>query len=283
MSEPLIKIANLWHRYPSGKAALRGIDLAIQDGEFVALIGQNGAGKSTLFKHLNGLLKPTEGEVYVADRDVSDSRTAQMASVVGFLFQNPDYQIFCASVQEEVAFGLKRMGIGQVEIEHRVGEALSVVGLRDKADAHPYSLSKGQRQRVALASVLAMEPRVLVIDEPTTGQDYRQTLQIMDLIRRLHEQGTTILMVTHNMSLVAEYAARTVVLGGGRVLADGPTREVLAMEDLLAETGLRPPQVTRLGRAMGVEETLLTVGEAKEHLTKGSVTRATGDRGYSRR
>ena len=283
MSEPLIKIVNLWHRYPSGKVALQGIDLEVRDGEFVALIGQNGAGKSTLFKHLNGLLKPTEGKVFVAGRDVVNFRTAQMATVVGFLFQNPDYQIFCASVYEEVAFGLKRMGIDRAEIEQRAREALSVVGLEDKVEAHPYSLSKGQRQRVALASVLAMEPRVLVIDEPTTGQDYRQTLQIMDLIRRLHQQGTTILMVTHNMSLVAEYAARTVVLGSGKVLAEGHTREVLAMEDLLAETGLRPSQVTRLGRALGVEETLLTVGEAEQHFTKGSVTRATSDRGYSRR
>jgi energy-coupling factor transporter ATP-binding protein EcfA2 len=274
---------NLWHRYPSGKVALRGIDLAVQDGEFVALIGQNGAGKSTLFKHLNGLLKPTDGKVAVAGRDVTKYRTAQMAAVVGFLFQNPDYQIFCASVREEVAFGLKRIGIDAAEIEEKTAQALTTVGLQDKRDAHPYSLSKGQRQRVALASVLAMEPRVLVIDEPTTGQDYRQTLQIMDLIRWLHQRGTTILMVTHNMSLVAEYAPRTVVMGGGKVLTDGPTREVLAMEDLLRETGLRPPQVTRLGKSIGVKETLLTVKQAEQRLAEGSVTGTNSDRGYSRR
>jgi energy-coupling factor transporter ATP-binding protein EcfA2 len=261
--QKLIEVRDLAHRYPGGAPALQGIDLDVHAGEFVAIVGQNGAGKTTLTKHFNALLRPTRGDVWVRGVNTRRARTAKLARHVGYVFQNPDHQIFSETVWEEVAFGPARLGARDAALEEAVAGALAAVELLPYKDRHPYTLSKGDRQRVALASVLAMPSEILVIDEPTTGQDYRQARQIMEVLRLQHEAGRTLLVVTHDMTIVAEYTRRTVLMGRGRILADGPTRDVLARFDLLRQTNLRPPQITLLGAELGTPSTALRVSDVR--------------------
>ncbi len=235
--------------YPNGFRALQGFSFEIKAGEFVALIGANGAGKTTLLKLLGGLLKPTAGRLMVGGLDTSRVRVAELARRVGFLFQNPDHQLFLPTVREELAFGPRNLGLKGRALAERAAGAAAAVGLTPYLEANPRQLSKGQRQRVALASILAMEPPVLVLDEPTTGQDYREALEIMTIIQQLHRQGHTVLCVSHDMEMVACFAERALVLGGGKLLLDGPLAAVFAREDILAATGLLPPQAIQLARA----------------------------------
>lgn len=262
----LIEVREVSHRYPAGTLALADVTLDIHAGEFVAVIGQNGAGKTTLTKHLNGLLKPTRGDVLVGGTNTKEVRTSLLARRIGYVFQNPDHQIFSESVWAEVTFGPKNVGFTGEVLKETVRQALEAVELWPYRDRHPYSLSKGQRQRVALASIIAMQPEVFVIDEPTTGQDYHQSRQIMNLLRQQHEAGRTVLAVTHDMTIVAEYTRRTILVGRGRVLADGPTREVLGQFDVMRQTNLHPPQITLLAAELGLPFTALTVPEVREHL-----------------
>jgi energy-coupling factor transport system ATP-binding protein len=247
--EPIIKIKDLHHIYPSGTHALRGIDLNINPGEFVAIIGQNGSGKTTFVKHLNGLLRATKGEVVVNGLDVRNQKVSDMARVVGYCFQNPDHQIFCDSVYKETAYGPKNLGLSPSEIDTRVDEALAAVGMSHLKDSHPRDLSKGLRQRLAVAAVLSMRPQVLNIDEPTTGQDYHDGIEMLDLIAQLNQAGHTILFITHDMPMVARYAKRVIVFRDGEILLDGPTSEVFRQQELLSTTFLAPPQITTLSLA----------------------------------
>ena len=244
--DPIIEVKNLHHIYPSGTHALRGINLKIYPGEFVAIIGQNGSGKTTFVKHLNGLLKATEGKVLVDGHDVSARKVSDMARIVGYCFQNPDHQIFCDSVYKETAYGPKNLKFSPDEIDRRVDEALTAVGMSHMKDFHPRDLSKGQRQRVAVAAVLSMRPKVLNIDEPTTGQDYQDGIAMLELIAQLNKSGHTILFITHDMPMVARYAERVVVFRDGEILLDGPTQEVFLKRDILRTTFLAPPQITSL-------------------------------------
>ncbi|GAB6157050.1 hypothetical protein JCM39194_02500 [Desulfotomaculum varum] len=271
----LIDIRGLSYSYEQGQPALQDINLTIYPGELVALVGQNGAGKTTLVKHCIGLLRPRPGQVMVCGQDVATARISQLAQQVGFVFQNPDHQIFHDTVQKEVAFGLENLGLPRHEIEQRVAAALQDVGLQQSAQVYPHRLSRGQRQRVALASVLAMQTKVIILDEPTTGQDARESLQIMDLISRLNRRGHTVLFITHDMNLVARYARRVVVLCQGRVIADGLTREVFSQPRLLAQTLLEPPQITQLANRLKETlniglQTVLTVEEMVAHLHKAN-------------
>lgn len=266
--EPLIRVTGLSYRYPSGTLALRDVSLAIAAGEFVAVIGQNGAGKTTFTKHLNGLLKPTTGDLVVAGINTRQARTSQLARRIGYVFQNPDHQIFSDSVRDEVAFGPRNVGFRGAELEAAVQRALEAVGLWPQRERHPYALSKGERQRLALASIIAMQPDVFVIDEPTTGQDYRQSRQIMHLLRQQHAAGRTVIAVTHDMSIVAEYTQRTLLVGQGQLLADGPTREVLGQFELLRQTNLHPPQITLAAAELGLPFTALTVPEVRAYVQR---------------
>lgn len=271
MTTRIIEIEGLTHSYPDGTEALHGIDLTIDRGEMVALIGENGAGKTTLAKHLNGLLKAGAGRVRVAGMDAALTPVARLGKTVGYVFQNPDHQIFNETVAGEVAFGLRNLGLGSSAVRERVARALTAVGLSEYSQACPFHLSRGQRQRVALASVLAMQTDVIVLDEPTTGQDHRESLEIMALVQRLHQKGHTIIFITHDMSLVARFARRVVVLGNGRVLADGAVRDILSRAELLARTCLEPPAITRLaGRCaeLGIPGNLLTVEEMYRCLSR---------------
>lgn len=247
--KPLIEIKDLHHTYPSGTHALRGINLKIYPGEFVAIIGQNGSGKTTFVKHLNGLLRATRGQVWVNGIDVSTQKVSEMARIVGYCFQNPDHQIFCDTVYKEVAYGPQNLKLSETEIEERVDEALSAVGMTELKSSHPRDLSKGQRQRVAVAAVLSMRPNVLNIDEPTTGQDYQDGIDMLNLIAKLNQAGHTILFITHDMPMVAQFAERVIVFREGEILLDGQTHEVFRETNTLSTTYLAPPQITSLGLA----------------------------------
>jgi energy-coupling factor transport system ATP-binding protein len=251
MAVNIIKINDLTQRYGNEKKALNGINLEIKKGDFLAVIGQNGAGKTTLVKHLIGLLRPESGSILINGRDTSEQSIAQLAQKVGYVFQNPDHQLFLSSVEKEVAFGPGNLKLTPEEIGHRTETAMEKVGIKHLRAESPLSLSKGQRQRVALASVLAMEPEILILDEPTTGQDYHEAIQIMDLVAALNHRGHTIIFITHDMELVALYAKRVILMGKGEILADGTPREVLSQDALLAETHLKPPQITRLAQLLG--------------------------------
>lgn len=245
----MIEVCNLDYTVSSGKKILKDITFSIQSGEFVALVGHNGAGKSSLVQHLNGLIKPLSGKVTVAGLDPALTPTSTLAKHIGFLFQNPDHQIFNNTVRKEFLFGLKNMGLSAAEINQRIETTAGVVGLGDKLEESPFSLSRGFRQRLAYGSVLAMNPEILVLDEPTTGHDYRESRQTMELVRKLNEEGKTVLMISHDMDMVAEYAQRVILLDDGQVLSDGPVSEIMSDSDLLSQSGLMPPSLISLANS----------------------------------
>lgn len=257
--EPLIEVEGLTHRYPNGVVALEGVDMNVRRGEFLAVLGQNGSGKTTLVKHFNGLLEPTAGVVRVDGEDTVEQGVRKLGQTVGYVFQNPDHQIFSDTVFDEVAFGPKIRGMQEAEIEERVREALAAVGLEGYDKEDPFGLTKGERQRVAVASVLAVRPEVLILDEPTTGLDYSEQRSMMDLVKRLNKAGSTIIVVTHTMWVVAEYAHRAAVVKDGRMILSGTVREVFAEEEVLRDASLRPPHIVSLSNSLGF--TVLTVEE----------------------
>jgi cobalt transport protein ATP-binding subunit len=265
--EPLIEVEGVTHRYPNGVVALEGVDLSVRRGEFLAVLGQNGSGKTTLVKHFNGLLKPTEGSVRVGGEETVKQGLRRLGQTVGYVFQNPDHQIFSDTVFDEVAFGPKVREMEEGEIEERVSEALAAVNLDGRGDEDPFGLTKGERQRVAVASVLAVRPEVLILDEPTTGLDYAEQRNMMELVRRLNERGSTIIAVTHTMWVVAEYAHRAAVIRDGKVALQGTVREVFAEEDELRNASLRPPHIVSLGNALGFP--VLSVEEMLEVTEEG--------------
>lgn len=253
---PVIDIRDLHFSYGPGlPEVLKGIDLQVRSGEFVALLGQNGAGKTTLAKHLNGLHHPTSGEVLLAGRSVSKQTLSTVARSVGYCYQNPDHQIFSSTVAKEVAFGPSNLGFNPTEVEALVAQALELVGISSLRDSHPFTLGRGQRQLVAVASILAMDPKVLVIDEPTTGMDRAGAIASMTLLSRWAGEGRTILVITHDMDVVSEFIERSIVMAAGKVLADGPTQEVFRQSKILAEAHLVAPAPVTISdrlRAHGV-------------------------------
>jgi energy-coupling factor transport system ATP-binding protein len=249
--EPIIEVEGLLHRYPNGLVALEGVDMTVRQGEFLAVLGQNGSGKTTLVKHFNGLLKPTEGTVKVEGEETTEQGMLRLGQRVGYVFQNPDHQIFSETVFDEVSFGPRIREMDDAEVRERVDEALSAVGLEGRGDEDPFGLTKGERQRVAVASVLAVRPDVLILDEPTTGLDYAEQRSMMELVRRLNEAGSTIVVVTHTMWVVAEYAHRAMVVKDGRVALSGTVREVFSQEEELWDASLRPPHIVSLGNSLG--------------------------------
>jgi energy-coupling factor transport system ATP-binding protein len=228
MSSPAIRCEGLDFVYPDGTRALSEIDLAIAEGELVAIVGANGSGKSTLMRQLNGLLRPTEGHVEVHGRDLGRRHVAELAREVGLAFQNPDRQIFAGRVADEVAFGPRNLGRRGPELDRAVVDALALVGLTEARDVNPYDLGLSRRKLLGIASILAMETPIVVLDEPTTGQDARGTAMIRALVATLAAEGRTVLAVSHDLGFVAESFPRVVVLAGGRLVLDGKTDEVLA-------------------------------------------------------
>lgn len=253
-----LRLEGLAHIYSAGEVrALDGVDLQIGPGELVCLVGQNGSGKSTLVRHLNGLLRPTEGRVWVDGVDAAGLTVARLARQVGLVFQDPDRQIFAGSVRSEVEFGPRNVGLSDEPLRAAVAEAMAAVGLEGQEDANPYDLGDTRRKLLAIASVLAMETPVLILDEPTTGQDARGVERVRAAIRAAHAAGRTIIAISHDMRFVVENFDRVVVMGAGRVILDGPPEEVFAEKNwpVLASTYLEPPLAARVGVRLGLGAT----------------------------
>jgi len=249
---PLAEAEQLYFSYPLGPRVLDAINFRIWPGEFVALVGQNGSGKTTLAQHLVGLLAPTAGRILLEGRDRISLRPAETAHKAGYVFQNPDHQIFASSVATEIAFGPRNFGLSDQEVEQRVVEVLHAVNLEDARARDPFLLSKGERQRLAVASVLALRPRLLILDEPTTGLDYREQRRMMGLVKDLNRAGIAIIIITHTPWLVAEYARRVVLMRRGRILFDGPVDRFFHQDELLQQSSFRPPEVMLLARRFGL-------------------------------
>lgn len=251
--EPAIEAEGITFAYPGGVEALRGVSLEVKRGEMVALVGENGAGKSTFARCLNGLLRPASGTLRINGVDAGEESVAGLARRVGYVFQNPDHQIWAETVRDELSFGPRNLGFDEERTEASIKRALEAVDLHVSDDDHPNLLGGGERQKLAVAGVLAMEPDILILDEPATGLDWPATRAMMRLVSELHAEGRTIVVITHDMWILAEYIPRAIVMSGGRVIGDGPTAEILADEALLAEAYLEAPEAARLALALGME------------------------------
>ncbi len=261
--EPLLRVQHLSFAYDAGRPVLDDVSVDVRRGELVALIGQNGSGKTTLAKHMNGLLRAPRGAVRLDGEDIAALPLERLARQVGYVFQNPDHQLFAPTVEEEVAFGPRNFGFSAAEVARRVTASLAAVGLADVRDRDPFLLGKGERQRLAVASVLAMEPRLLILDEPTTGLDYPQQRRMLDLIARLRAAGTTVVIITHSPWVVAEYCERALLMRAGRLVFDGALEDLFAEDDLLRTAAFEPPPATRLARTLGIRaRTLADVARA---------------------
>lgn len=272
MADPIIKVEDVWYQYPESNFwALRGVSLEVFEGDLIAFIGQNGGGKSTLAKNMNGLYKPTKGRILVEGMDTKQVPTHVIVKRVGYVFQNPNHQIFESKVWDEVAYGPKNLGLSEEEIKERVQWALSLVGLEGYEETHPYDLDYGKMKLLTVASVLSMKPKVLLLDEPTTGQDHKGRWILADLCKRLNKEGFTIIVITHDMRFVVEVARRVILIADGKIAMDGPTREVMTAMDVLRKVAIKPPQIVQLVDALkkkGIEINAMTVAEALEEFKK---------------
>lgn len=264
-----LEIKDLTFTYPPPKKLeiFANLNLSVKEGEFVAIIGHNGSGKTTLSKLISGYLKPNGGSITIGGAEVTSIQPRQRPTVVGYVFQNPDHQVFKDTVWEDLIFGLENLGLPEAEITPRATEVMDRLLLTKHAETHPFRLGKGDRQRVAFGGILVMNPKVLLVDEPTTGQDPEKAREIMRLLVDLNrERKVTIIVVTHAMDLVAEFCKRVVVMGKGQILMDGHPREIFSQPDVLAKTYVRPPQICRLGLGLGISPLPLTVAEFVQSL-----------------
>ena len=257
MSEPAILVEGVAFDYPRGVRALDGIDLRIDDGERVVVVGQNGSGKSTLVRQFNGLLRPTSGQVSINGRPIGRRHVAELAREVGLAFQNPDRQIFAGTVRAEVAFGPRNLGLSETERDAAVERALATVGLAGDEATNPYDLGFSRRKLLALASILAMDTPIVILDEPTTGQDARGIERVQRIVAELSVAGRTVIAVSHDMRFVAESFERVVVMRAGRIVLDGTPAEAFAEAawPTLASTYLEPPLAARVGARLGLGAT----------------------------
>jgi energy-coupling factor transport system ATP-binding protein len=266
-----VRISNLRHWYDPGRIILDGINISIADGEFAAIIGQNGSGKTTLIKNISGLLRPRQGEIFIRGQNTAGADIAEIAREAGYVMQDHDNQLFEQTLFDEVAFSLKSTG-SKKEITEKVEEALETVGLLDKKDAFPPALPRADRAKAVFAAVLAMGTGILLLDEPVAGQDGRGCRMIMDIIAGLHRKGKTIILITHNIGIAAQYARRIIVMKSAHILMDGPPSEIFGQREKLAEAGILAPQITRLSQEirarMALEKDALTPDELAEMLVK---------------
>ena len=244
----MIILEDVYFAYDGVYTALRGISLQIDDGERIAIVGSNGAGKTTLVKHLNGLIRPDQGRVILDGVDTKHYSVAELARQIGLVMQNPDHQLFLDSVERELLFGLENLGYSKDEAKERCKRTLDNLGLEGFSERSPFTLSGGERKRVALASVLATEPRVLSLDEPTIGQDSRQKENLAKMLSDLNEKGKAVIVVTHDIEFVIEHFPRTIAMADGKIVADGPTNSVLSNNDVIERCSLTRPQLTETAR-----------------------------------
>jgi len=243
---PYISVRDLYFSYPNYTLALQGVDLDIDLGEFIAIMGENGAGKTTLVKHFNGLLKPQTGNVIVDGADTRKISVAQLSKNVGYVFQNPLYQLFSETVEKELELGLRSMNFSDQEKKHRIDEVLIEFGIERFRERHPLMLSEGERKSVAIASVLVMDPKVLIVDEPTLALDLLEKKRLSNVLTRLHGEGRSIILVTHDVDFAFDHSERIVTMSRGKILADGPKEEVINDKTLFDAAGLVEPQLFQL-------------------------------------
>lgn len=263
-----VTFSGVAYTYPSGVEAVKNVTLDIPAGQRFAIVGQNGAGKTTLVRHLNGIFQPTLGTVQVGDWAAADHSIAELSARVGYVFQNPDEQLFARKVIDDVAFGPKNLGFDADRSAGLVAAALEQTGLTSEAESHPHQLSLSERKRVALAAVLAMDTPIIVLDEPTTGQDEHGVRMTASIIASLQAQDRTVIAITHDMDFCAENFDRVVAMAHGEILADGTPSEVFAQNQILNEANVEPPQLGRLADRLHWAEHPLTVHSFVEHLQK---------------
>ena len=260
-----VKAEDLWFSYGEGWA-LKGVSLEIPEGEIVAVVGPNGSGKTTFAKHLIGLLKPTRGRVLVYGEDTREKSVAELSRLVGYVFQNPNHQIFSETVYDEVAFGPRNLGFEEARVKELVESSLKLVGLEGKGEERPYMLSMGEKERLAIASVLAMDPRLLILDEPTIGQDRSTMSKLIEVVKRLKGEGRTVLLISHDIDLVYEHSDYVIVFKGGEVVSEGKVAEVLSDPELTAKASLSLPKLAELARLLGLDRLPSSVEDAVEVL-----------------
>lgn len=266
--EPVIEAKNLVFSYLGDGRQLDDVSISFRKGDFAAVIGQNGAGKTTLMRSIIGLLKPQSGEIRVCGIDIKQKTVAELSATVGYVFQNPDEQIFTDSVLDELNFGPDNLGKPREESAPLVGEVLAEVGLEHYKNTWPKYLSKGERQRLSMGAIITMDPEIIIVDEPTTGQDWRETLWIMDLLKKMNERGKTILIITHNMEIVNRYCNRVVVMRGGKVLLDGAPREVFTQTETLKTAYVEPTDVMKVAQALPyMPDNVISVQEFYDRFT----------------
>ncbi len=258
-----VKAEDLWFSYGEGWA-LKGVSLEIPEGEIVAVVGPNGSGKTTFAKHLIGLLKPTRGRVLVYGEDTREKSVAELSRLVGYVFQNPNHQIFSETVYDEVAFGPRNLGFEEARVKELVESSLKLVGLEGKGEERPYMLSMGEKERLAIASVLAMDPRLLILDEPTIGQDRSTMSKLIEVVKRLKEEGRTVLLISHDIDLVYEHSDYVIVFKGGEVVSEGKVAEVLSDPELTAKASLSLPKLAELARLLGLDRLPSSVEDVVE-------------------
>lgn len=267
--QKIIEIRDVWFRYEKELPwVLKGISIEIERGESVAIIGQNGCGKTTLVKHLNALLKPTKGDVIINGINTKETETWEVAKFVGHVFQYPDSQIFADTIFNEVSFGPKNLGFATNDIQKAVDSSLAKVKLQKSLDTRPESLSTGEKERLVVADILAMMPEILILDEPTTGQDYSTCTTIMEITKELVRSGKTVIIVSHDMELIAQWSDRVVVMSEGMIVKDGTPAEIFTDFRLLQSVEIDPFQVSSLARLLGMTEIPITVDAMAELLKK---------------
>jgi len=267
----MIRVEDVYFSYSQEAPALKNVSLDIPEGEFVAIMGENGAGKTTLVKHFNGLLKPSSGRVLVDNVETTKATVAQLSKKVGVVFQNPDHQLFCESVEDEIAFALKNYGFDEASVKQRVTSVIELLNLSKYRTSPPLLLSGGEKKRVALACVLAWEPKYLVIDEPTIGQDYAQKQKLRNFLRNLNSEGRTIIIVTHDVEFAAECSSKIVLMSSGRIIANGFMDKVLTDADLVKKAALTLPQVVEVFQMLPEQifsREFFDVDEARDHILR---------------
>ncbi|MEM3737611.1 MAG: ABC transporter ATP-binding protein [Candidatus Bathyarchaeia archaeon] len=266
-----IKAENVSFSYPPNIPALRGISLEIANGEFVALMGENGAGKTTLIKHFNGLLKPSSGRVLIDGVETTRRSVAELSREVGIVFQNPNHQLFCDDVESEISFALKNFGFDPPTIKRRVDWVLELLGIEKHRHTSPILLSEGEKKRVALACVLAWDPKCLVVDEPTLGQDYSHKKRLLELLKTLNRDGRTVIIVTHDVEFAVRCQCRVCLMTAGRLIADGAADEILTDAALVKKAALLLPQVTEVFQSLidlGFPPNIVGIQEARDFITR---------------
>lgn len=272
----MITVEDIHYVYPNQVKALKGVSLAINEGEFIAIMGQNGAGKTTLIKHFNGLLKPSQGTVHVNGVETKKTSVAALSRNVGFVFQNPDNQLFSETVEEEISFALKNFGFKKDVIEKRITWALNLLSLTQYRKTSPFLLSGGERKRVALASVLAWDPETLILDEPTIGQDHEQKEKLRQFIMQMQTQKKTVVIVTHDVEFVAECNPRVLLMKDGKIVANGIAKDILTNPELLAASSIVLPQIAQIFAKLtplGLPKDVIDIYEAKEVILKAMESR----------